>query len=130
MAQTECAPAKGVNVREKPPDEQDVDPGFITASTVIGDKVKGKDGKELGKIEEIMMDLRTGTLTYLVLSTGGVLGIGDKFFALPLEHLTFDVGEKVFYIDITRDTLKKHRGFDREEWPRKATWPITPRDGL
>lgn len=125
MAQIECPPAKGVSLQEKKDNDGGIDPKFIAATTVIGDKVKGKDGKELGKIEEIMMDLTTGSLTYLVLSTGGILGIGDKFFALPLEHLTFDTEEKVFYLDVNRDNLKKSSGFDKEQWPRKAGWPIT-----
>jgi sporulation protein YlmC with PRC-barrel domain len=125
MPQTEYAPPKGVNIREKPENDKSIDPCFIAATTVIGDKVKGKDGKEIGKIEEIMMDLTTGTLTYLVLSTGGVLGIGDKFFALPLENLSFDKEEKAFYVDINKETLKKYHGIDKEDWPKKAKWPIT-----
>jgi sporulation protein YlmC with PRC-barrel domain len=124
MPQTECIPQKGVSVQEKQENNGGINPGFISATTVIGDKVKGKDGKELGKIEDIMMNLTTGTITYLVLSTGGILGIADKFFALPLEHLSFDKEERVFYMDISRDTLKKQPGFDKEQWPEKATWPI------
>lgn len=124
MQQTECAPARGVEVKKQPEEDYGARPEFIAATTVIGDKVKGNDGKELGKIEEVMMDLTKGTITYLVLSNGGVLGVGDKFFALPLEHLTYDKKEKTFTLDIDRKTLKKQRGFDKEEWPEKAKWPL------
>jgi sporulation protein YlmC with PRC-barrel domain len=123
--QIECAPARGVNVRETGTKEINIDPGFIAATTVIGDKVKGKDGKEIGKIEEIMFDLTCGSVTYLVLSTGGVLGIGDKFFAIPLDVMTMDKEEKTFYVDLDKKWLKKHPGFDKNDWPKKAVWPLT-----
>jgi sporulation protein YlmC with PRC-barrel domain len=127
MQTTECPPARGVSIREKQGKPFSIDPQHITATTVIGDKVIGKDGKELGKIEEIMLDLTTGRVKYLVLSSGGILGIGDRFFALPLEHLTFDPEERIFYLDIERNTLKRQPGFDKEDWPSQAEWPINRR---
>lgn len=123
MSKTECEPAKGVTLQKKEERFTGIDPGFMAATTVIGDKVVGKAGKELGKVEEVMLNLTTGTITYLVLSTGGILGIGDKFFAIPLERLTFDAEERVFYLDIDRRKLKKMRGFDKDQWPQQADWP-------
>jgi len=119
----ECTPPKGITVREASRHKLAVDPSLISATTIIGDKVKGKDGKELGKIEEIMLDLTTSTLAYLVLSSGGVMGIGDKFFALPLDQLSYDPVERTFYLEIDKKSLKSHSGFDKEEWPRRAIWP-------
>jgi sporulation protein YlmC with PRC-barrel domain len=101
-----CEELKGVNIKKKNNDEGRIDPRMIAATSVIGDKVVGIDRKELGKIEEIIMDLSAGTLTYAVMSTWGVLGPGDKFFAVPLSSLTFDMGEKAFYLDIDKQRLK------------------------
>jgi sporulation protein YlmC with PRC-barrel domain len=124
MSRIECTSPRGVSILPKEEYNPGVDPSLIAATTVIGNKVIGNNGKELGKIEEAMMDLTTGSLSYLVLSTGGVLGIGDKFFAIPLDRLTFDVEKKVFYLDIDRTKLKTLPGFDKEKWPRKAEWPL------
>jgi sporulation protein YlmC with PRC-barrel domain len=124
MPASECVNTRGVNVQKKKEENNGIDPQLIAATTIIGDKVIGSDNKEVGKIEEIMMDLTEGTLTYVVLSIGGVLGIGDRFIALPLDSLTFDTEEKVFYIDANSQKLKKLPGFDKNQWPRKAEWPV------
>ena len=55
----------------------------LTASTLKGDKVVNHKGEDLGKIEEIMLDLDDGRSGYAVLSFGGFLGMGDKLFAIP-----------------------------------------------
>jgi hypothetical protein len=55
----------------------------LGASTLTGDRVRNSAGDDLGKIEEIMIDLASGRVAYAVLSFGGFLGIGDKLFAVP-----------------------------------------------
>ena len=40
------------------------------------------DGHDIGKLKEIMLDIRSGRIAYAVLSTGGFLGIGDKLLAI------------------------------------------------
>ena len=52
-------------------------PYVMAASTLEGDKVMCSDGKEAGKIKEIMLDVYTGRIAYAVMSVGGFLGIGD-----------------------------------------------------
>ena len=46
-------------------------PDFLSASTLKGDKVVNAAGDDLGKIEELMIDLRDGRLAFAVLSFGG-----------------------------------------------------------
>ncbi len=101
-----------------------IDPERVTATTIIGELVAGSDGKILGKVEEIAMDLTKGSISYLVLSVGGVFGFGDKFYALPLESLIFNPVEKSFSMNLDKKTLKKMPGFDKHNWPKKALRPI------
>jgi sporulation protein YlmC with PRC-barrel domain len=101
-----------------------VDPSMITATTVIGEHVKGSDGRDLGKIEEVAMDLTTGTVSYFVLSVGGFFGFSDKFYAIPLGSLTFKPAEKVFYLPMDKKRLKQMKDFDKHDWPRRAAWPL------
>ncbi len=123
QATREKVERNGIKVREVKNIEFAVDPSRITALTVIGDKVKNRQGVELGKIEEIVFDLTRATVSYLVLSFGGIAGIGDKFFALPLNALEFDIEQRSFFIDIDKKQLKKAGGFDKSDWPRTAQWP-------
>lgn len=92
-------------------------PRTLSATTMIGDKVVNGYGEDLGKIEELMIDLENARVGYAVLSFGGLLGIGDKLFAIPLEALRLDAENHRFILDIDRERLEQAPGFDKDHWP-------------
>lgn len=89
----------------------------LGASTLKNDKVVNLTGQEIGKIEELMIDVTTGRVAYAVLSFGGFLGVGTKLFALPWSALTVDETKKRFVVNVTKESLDKMDGFDKEHWP-------------
>ena len=91
-------------------------PEFLSASTIKGDKVVNAAGDNIGKIEELMIDLDNGRVAYSVLSFGGFLGLGDKLFAIPWQALNLRLHEHAFLLDIPKDVLKKAEGFDKDNW--------------
>jgi sporulation protein YlmC with PRC-barrel domain len=93
-------------------------PKVLSASTLIGDGVVNAQGEDLGKIEDIMLDLNSGHVAYAVLSFGGFLGMGDKMFAIPWEAMTIDTDRKVFVLNVDKETLNKAPGFDKNDWPQ------------
>jgi sporulation protein YlmC with PRC-barrel domain len=56
--------------------------------TVIGSKVVNAQKEDLGKIEDLVLDAGAGRIAYAVLSFGGFLGMGDKYFAISVERVT------------------------------------------
>lgn len=93
-------------------------PRLLSASTLMGDRVINSKGEDLGKVEEFMLDLDSGCIGYAVLSFGGILGIGDKLFAIPWNALHLDTDRKVFILDIDRERLENAPGFDKNNWPQ------------
>lgn len=89
----------------------------LAASTLKGDRVVNRQEEDLGKIEDLMIDLDRGRIAYAVLSFGGVLGLGDKLFAIPWEALALDAVEKRFVLGIDKALLEKAPGFDKNNWP-------------
>jgi sporulation protein YlmC with PRC-barrel domain len=89
----------------------------LGASTLKNDKVVNLEGQDIGRIEELMIDVTTGRVAYAVLSFGGFMGIGNKLFALPWSALTVDEQKKRFVVNITKDALEKMPGFDKDHWP-------------
>jgi hypothetical protein len=71
-----------------------------------------------------MLDVPSGRIAYAVLSFGGVIGFGDKLFAIPWSALTLDADRKCFILDIDKERLKNAPGFDKNHWPAMAdaTW--------
>jgi sporulation protein YlmC with PRC-barrel domain len=81
-------------------------PKVLSAGTVTGDSVVNRQGEDLGKIEEIMLDIDEGRVAYAVLSFGGFLGIGDKLFAVPWKALRVDAGKDRFILDTPKEKLE------------------------
>jgi sporulation protein YlmC with PRC-barrel domain len=92
----------------------------LAASSLTGDRVRNPAGEDLGNIEEITLDLESGQIAYAVLSFGGLLGIGDKLFAVPWSAMRLDQAEHEFLLDIDRKTLEQSPGFDKSNWPDMA----------
>ena len=92
-------------------------PRLMGANTLIGDDVMNTNGDNLGDIKEIMLDMTTGQVAYAVLSFGGMMGIGEKLFAVPWQALRLDTVNKCFTLDVAKDQLQNAPGFDKDAWP-------------
>ena len=101
-------------------------PEIMDAATLDGDTVVNSSGEALGKIEAIMLDVSGGRIAYVVLSFGGFIGVGAKYFAVPWSAFTLDAGEKRFILDVSKDRLENAPGFDKDHWPSMAdrTWAM------
>ena len=89
----------------------------LSASTLKGDPVRNTMGEDLGKVEDLMIDLEAGRVAYVVLSFGGFLGLGEKLFAVPWDALTVDMDKHAVILDVPKERLKEAPGFDKNNWP-------------
>jgi sporulation protein YlmC with PRC-barrel domain len=99
-------------------------PNVLSTAAVIGDSVVNRTGENLGKIEELMLDLEKGRVAYAVLSFGTVMGMGEKRFVVPFEALKLDASRENFTLDVDKDKLMKAPGFDKHNPPKASdrTW--------
>lgn len=95
-------------------------PEVMAAGVLHGERVITPTGEELGKIEAIMLDVRSGRIAYAVLSFGGFLGLGDKLFAIPWNALTLDTRTRRIILDVSKEKLERAPGFDKDQWPSMA----------
>ncbi len=95
-------------------------PDVMAAATLTGNEVRNTADQKLGKIQEIMLDVPAGRIAYAVLSRGGILGVGDKLFAIPWSALTLDTVQKCFLLDVPEERMKNAEGFDKDHWPSMA----------
>lgn len=93
---------------------------ILSASTLAGDKVKNPKGEDLGKIEELMIDLQSGRVAYAVISFGEGFLRGGKLFAIPWASLAVDEENKNIILNVSREMLEKAEGFDKDNWPDMA----------
>jgi sporulation protein YlmC with PRC-barrel domain len=99
-------------------------PRLMGADTLMGNDVYNRQEEDLGNIKEIMLDVAAGNISYAVLSYGGVMGIGDKLFAVPWQALTLDTENQRFILDVAKERLESAPGFDKDNWPDMSdqTW--------
>lgn len=89
----------------------------LTATSIIGDKVENSRGEDLGTIDNLMINIHSGRVEYVILQFGSVLGIGGKLFAIPFQELRVAPGRHMFILDRDKDYLKMSPGFDKDHWP-------------
>ena len=94
--------------------------GLIRSSKIKGMDVKSMQDENLGKIEEIMFDRSKGKISYLVLSFGGFLGMGNKFFAMPVHIFNYDAEKDCYRINISKGKLENSPSFDKDHWPSSS----------
>ncbi len=92
----------------------------LSASTLMGDKVKNLAGEDLGEVEDIVIDLKSGRVAYVVVSFGSGFMHSGKLFAVPWASLGVDQGDKKFILDVPGEKLETAEGFDKDHWPDMA----------
>jgi sporulation protein YlmC with PRC-barrel domain len=70
---------------------------------IIGKNVYGADGKEIGEINNLLVDPQ-GRIRAVIVEFGGFLGIGENKVAVPWQKLT--VGKDRIATDMTPDVIK------------------------
>ena len=56
---------------------------------IIGTRIKSSDGKDLGEVDQLLIDTQTGKVSYAVIGVGGLAGVGEKKVVVPWSELKF-----------------------------------------
>lgn len=96
------------------------------AHAMIGTTVKNRQGEDLGNVEDIVLDRNHERVAYVVVSTGGLMGLGQKYFAVPIQAFKSDPTERQYILDVDARTLEEQPGFDRNNWPEQADPMMMP----
>ena len=95
-------------------------PVLLRSTTLFEYRVKSPQGEDLGKIEEVMIDMEVGRVAYAILSFGGFLGLGDKWVPVPWDAVALQPNEKVLILKIEKEKLQKAPNFERATLPELA----------
>ena len=75
-------------------------------SGIEGTAVYGTDNDKLGRVSEVLMDPLTRKIDRLVVTSGGVLGVGGHQVAIPIDQFKWDRDKGVFTLSMTTASLK------------------------
>ena len=94
----------------------------ILGSKFIGLNIENPQGENIGEVKDIMLD-STGRVSYVAVSYGGFMGMGDKMYTVPMDAFTFKRDSDSFYdnvkliLNVSKEQLKDDKGFDTKNWP-------------
>ncbi len=94
-----------------------VNANLIRAKDLIGKSVKNEEGKDIGEIQDVIVDSKQGRIAYAVLQFGGFLGFGEKQFAIPFQALSEDAARQNLILNVKKEKLEAARGFEKNKWP-------------
>lgn len=116
-----AAPAKAAT----PPAAQGPLARDARASQILGRDVRDAAGQKIGEVKDLIVDMGSGRLQYAVLDFGGVLGVGDKLFAYPVNAFRTSATTDDLVLNVDKERLSKAPGFDKSHWPgldKDAYW--------
>ena len=92
-------------------------------SKIEGTSVLGSDSKKLGDVSRVLMKPEDKTIDRLVIRTGGVLGMGGRLVAMPIEEFSWFADAAAFKVPKTAGDLQS-----MAEWhePGTATGSSAP----
>jgi sporulation protein YlmC with PRC-barrel domain len=91
--------------------------GEIMASKLMDAKVVDGQGKDLGEINEVVIDLMKDQVHAVVVEFGGFMGVGGKQFAFPMSELKPGKGQNQFVVNIDKQKLETREGFAKGQMP-------------
>lgn len=91
---------------------------FVRASELIGKNIDDRNGKDAGEIEDLVVNMSSGRVSYAVVDFDKAWSPDDKLLPMPLTALTFPTARnKDAVLNVDRDKLDMARGFDEKNWP-------------
>ena len=91
------------------------------ADALRGGKIVDRDGRRLGTLEDVMIDLQCGTAAYALVSAAGAV---EKLVAVPWTALALDAPHRRFVLCADARSFAHAPALDNDHWPAMAdsTW--------
>ena len=89
---------------------------LIASDRIEGTLVRRPNGEKIGKIKRLMIDKASGTIAYVVMSFGGLFGLGDNHYQIPWSSLRYNRSLDAYESDIPDEQLAKTFLPQRDHW--------------
>ncbi|WP_312145731.1 PRC-barrel domain-containing protein [Brevundimonas sp.] len=109
--QQASARASAASERSKAPD-------LVALSAVLGGRVQGSDGEIVGHVVEVMARRDSSAMAYLVVSVGGLGGVGETLRALDRTMIVLT--PEGAHCRLSREAVESMPALSLEQWPAGA----------
>jgi sporulation protein YlmC with PRC-barrel domain len=95
----------------------------ITSDSLLGTKVRNAEGKEIGQVSKLLIDPKDGRITSVLITRGGVLGIGGKEVSVPWDALKVQRDQQQVVITMQQEMLEQAPSASPPSGPEPAQKP-------
>jgi sporulation protein YlmC with PRC-barrel domain len=95
-------------------------PELMGAVTLVGAHVRNAAGEHLGVVKELMVDVKSGAIAFVLLSAGRFLEPGEKLLPVPWSALGLDAAGGALLLAVSKERLAGAPAFDTDHWPDMA----------
>jgi sporulation protein YlmC with PRC-barrel domain len=88
----------------------------LTSDEIIGAKVQNPQGKDIGEVEDILVNA-DGNAEQVIINDGGVLGLGGKQAAFDFNILEGINADKDVIVKLSEESIKAATAYDEKKRP-------------
>jgi sporulation protein YlmC with PRC-barrel domain len=96
----------------------------VCLAALIGQDVKSAAGDVIGDVKDVAVDLADGTVAYVVISTGGVMGVGSALHGVRIDSLRPDAERKFLTLQTDKATLERMTGINIDRLPARPSFEV------
>lgn len=94
--------------------------GAAKATEILGIIVKNKQNEKIGKVEDLTVDVASGRIIQVILSTGKYIGSDGTLTAVPPGALHHDAANKILNLDAKKEKLTSAPKFEMSRWAEES----------
>jgi sporulation protein YlmC with PRC-barrel domain len=80
---------------------------LLFSDAIIGAPVRNEQGEAIGDIKRLLINPQTGLVSYIEVSVGGFLGMGDKNVVVPWRALTASREGDALVLNVSKKILQE-----------------------
>jgi sporulation protein YlmC with PRC-barrel domain len=90
----------------------------MRADHITGISVGNQQGENLGKIQDLLIDVREGRVAAAVVAFGGWWGANDNMAHVPWKGIALRPLERQAILNVDKDRLRQASKFAKDQWPQ------------
>jgi sporulation protein YlmC with PRC-barrel domain len=81
--------------------------GGVNMADVIGMEIRNAKDESLGTVDDIIFDPKSNNISYIVVSRGGFLGMGEDHVAVPWKSLRATPGMNMLVLPVSEEVMEQ-----------------------
>ena len=91
-------------------------PALVPCERLIKAEIVGTDKKDIGEVNDLIVERKSGRVIYALAGQGGVLGVGEHVVVVPFSALFWNDQDRKLTLPMTRDRLGAAPKVTGDDW--------------